>query len=47
MYARHSNVIDRLLAALLFNAALVASDKVMYWHIRILYWYIMGRQDDR
>lgn len=46
MYAQHCNIIEHLLAALLFNAALATPDKLMYWHIRILYWYIIGRQDD-
>jgi len=47
MYAQHCNITERLLAALLFNAAPAASDKLMCWHIRILYWYIAGRQDDQ
>lgn len=47
MYAWHCNVTECLLAALLFSAALAASEKLMDWHIRILYWYIIGRQDDR
>lgn len=47
MYSQHCKVPEHVLTVLLFTAARAASDKVMYWHISILYWYIIRRQHDQ